>query len=156
LVGLSIENIGTENARLLADTFGSVEALQKATVEDMAAVYGVGEVVAQSVAKWFADTANQKSLTDLLPYLTIEKPTQKSATQSLTGKTFVLTGSLEKFTRDEAKSAIQTLGGKVSSSVSKKTDFVVVGSEPGSKAAEAQRLGVTILAEVAFFKLVAR
>jgi DNA ligase (NAD+) len=156
LVGLSIENIGTENARLLADTFGSIEALQNATAADMAAIYGVGEVVAQSVANWFADTANQKSLADLLPYLTIEKPTQKSASQSLTGKTFVLTGSLEQFTRDEAKSAIQTLGGKVSSSVSKKTDFVVVGSEPGSKAAQAQRLEVQILNEAAFTKLVAR
>jgi DNA ligase (NAD+) len=156
LVGLSIENIGTENARLLADTFGSVAALQKATVADMAAIYGVGEVVAQSVANWFADSAKQQSLADLLPYLTIEKPVQKSATQTLTGKTFVLTGSLEQFTRDEAKSAIQSLGGKVSSSVSKKTDFVVVGSEPGSKAAEAQRLGVQILAEEPFAKLVAR
>jgi len=156
LVGLSIENIGTENARLLADTFGSVEVLQKATVQDMAGVYGVGEVVAQSVANWFADAANQKNLADLLPYLTIEKPNQKSTTQTLTGKTFVLTGSLEQFTRDEAKSAIQSLGGKVSSSVSKKTDFVVVGSEPGSKAAEAQRLEVTILTEAAFSTLVAR
>jgi len=156
LVGLSIENIGTENARLLADTFGSIEALQNATVAEMAAVYGVGEVVAQSVANWFADSAHQKSLADLLPHLTIEKPTQKSATQTLIGKTFVLTGSLEQFTRDEAKSAIQTLGGKVSSKVSQKTDFVVVGSEPGSKAAEAQRLEVTILAEAAFTKLVAR
>ena len=156
LVGLSIENIGTENARLLADTFGSIENLKQATVDEMAAVYGVGAVVAQSVKDWFADPAHQKSLADLLPHLTIEKPTQKFATQTLIGKTFVLTGSLERFTRDEAKSAIQTLGGKVSSSVSQKTDFVVVGSEPGSKAVEAQRLGVTVLAEGAFSKLVAR
>jgi DNA ligase (NAD+) len=156
LVGLSIENIGSENARLLADTFGTLEALQKASSEEMAAIHGLGEVVAQSVADWFADSVNQKILADLLPYLTIQKPQQKSATQKLAGKTFVLTGSLEKFTRDEAKSAIQTLGGKVSSSVSKKTDYVVVGSEPGSKAQEAERQGVTILDEAAFFKLVAR
>lgn len=156
LVGLSIENIGTENARLLADTFGSIEVLQKATVEEMAAVHGVGRVVAQSVANWFADAANQKNLAELLPHLTIEKPTQKATTQTLTGKTFVLTGSLETFTRDEAKSAIQSLGGKVSSSVSQKTDFVVAGSEPGSKAAEAQRLAVPIIHEADFKKLVAR
>ena len=156
LVGLSIENIGTENARLLADAFGSVEALQHATVEDMAAVYGVGEVVAQSVQSWFADTANQKNLAELLPYLTIEKSTKTATAQTLAGKTFVLTGSLDTFTRDEAKTAIQTLGGKVSSSVSKKTDYVVVGSEPGSKAQEAQRLKVTLLSEAEFTQLVAR
>lgn len=156
LVGLSIENIGTENARLLADTFGSLPALQKASVTEMAAMYGIGDVVAQSVADWFADKKNQKNLADLLPYITIENPGQNSITQTLSGKTFVFTGSLERFTRDEAKSAVQTLGAKVSSSVSKKTDYVVVGSEPGSKAVEAQRLEVTVLDEAAFSRLVAR
>jgi len=156
LIGLSIDNIGSENARLLADTFGSLEAVQKATVADMAVVHGVGEVVAQSVADWFAQEANQKNLADLLPYLIVEKPAKKTATQALSGQTFVLTGSLETFTRDEAKNAIQSLGGKVSSSVSKKTHYVVVGADPGSKANEAQRLGVSVLDEAAFTKLVAR
>lgn len=156
LVGLSIENVGEENARLLADTFGSLAELQKASTADMAAVYGIGEVVAQSVADWFADPVHQKNLDELLPFLDIVNPQQRSATQTLTGQTFVLTGTLDHFTRDEAKSAIQMLGGKVSSSVSKKTDYVVVGAEPGSKAAEAERLGVSILTEAAFSKLVAR
>jgi len=113
-------------------------------------------VVAQSVADWFAQEANQKNLADLLPYLIVEKPAKKTATQALSGQTFVLTGSLETFTRDEAKNAIQSLGGKVSSSVSKKTHYVVVGADPGSKANEAQRLGVSVLDEAAFTKLVAR
>jgi DNA ligase (NAD+) len=108
------------------------------------------------VQSWFADTANQKNLAELLPYLTIEKSTKTATAQTLAGKTFVLTGSLDTFTRDEAKTAIQTLGGKVSSSVSKKTDYVVVGSEPGSKAQEAQRLKVTLLSEAEFTQLVAR
>lgn len=155
LVGLSIENIGTENARLLAATFGSLESLQKATVTQMAAIYGVGEVVAQSVADWFADSLHQKNLAALLPHITIENPSQNTTDQTLLGQTFVLTGSLENFTRDQAKSAIQSRGGKVSSSVSQKTDYVVVGAEPGSKAGEAQRLGVQILDEAAFAQLVA-
>jgi len=156
LVGLSIENIGSENARLLADSFGSLESLQSATIEQMSAIHGVGEVVAQSVFNWFAESTHQKSLANLLPHITIENPTQNATNQTLVGKTFVLTGSLETFTRDEAKNAIQSLGGKVSSSVSKKTDYVVVGSDPGSKASEAQRLEVAILDEFAFSTLVAR
>lgn len=156
LVGLSIENVGTENARLLADSFGSLEALQAASVADMATIHGVGDVVAQSVFDWFSHEAHQKSLRELVPYLNIENPSANLANQTLAGKIFVLTGSLESFTRDEAKNAIQSLGGKVSSSVSKKTDYVVVGAEPGSKAAEAKRLDVPILEEATFSTLVAR
>jgi DNA ligase (NAD+) len=156
LVGLSIENIGSENARLLAESFGSLDALQKASVEDMAAIHGVGSVVAESVYDWFADSVNQKNLQELVPFLNIKNPSRNSTKQTLSGNTFVLTGSLVHFTRDEAKNAIQSLGGKVSSSVSKKTDYVVVGADPGSKAAEAERLGVQILDERAFSKLVAR
>jgi DNA ligase (NAD+) len=156
LVGLSIENIGAENARLLAESFGSLTAIQQASVEEMAAIYGVGSVVAESVHTWFADDLNQKNLAELIPHLNIKNPSQNTASQTLSGNTFVLTGSLENFTRDEAKNAIQSLGGKVSSSVSKKTNYVVVGAEPGSKAAEAERLEVQILDESAFSKLVAR
>jgi DNA ligase (NAD+) len=156
LVGLSIENIGAENARLLAESFGSLDALQKATVQDMAAIHGVGDVVAQSVAQWFEQPQNQVSLAELVPYIEIENPSHNSLQQTLAGKTFVLTGSLVSFTRDEAKNAIQSLGGKVSSSVSKKTDFVVVGADPGSKAAEAERLEVDVLDEEDFSQLVAR
>ena len=156
LVGLSIDGVGEETARLIADTFGSLEAVQEATLDDLAAIHGLGDTVAESITQWFENPSNQKTVKDLLQHMTIENPTQNTARQTLAGKTFVLTGTLETFTRDEAKKAIQTRGGKVSSSVSKKTDFVVVGSEPGSKATEAERLGVKILSEAEFQAEIAR
>lgn len=120
LVGLSIENVGEETARLIADTFGSLEAIKRASREETAAIYGVGEVVADSLVSWFADPLHQNTLTELLPYLTIKNPTPPTATTVLEGKTFVLTGTLTSLTRDEAKDRIRQLGGKISSSVSKK------------------------------------
>jgi DNA ligase (NAD+) len=151
LVGLSIDGVGEETARLLADRFGSIKALQKATVADIAALYGVGEVVAEAVVAWFADTKHQHTVEELLKYVTLVVEETISAT--LEGKTFVLTGTLEKYSRDEAKEEIQKRGGKVTGSVSKKTDYVVVGAEPGSKADDAAKLGVTILDETAFLQL---
>lgn len=151
LVGLSIDGVGEETARLLADRFGSIKALQTATVADIAALYGVGEVVAESVVAWFKDTKHKHIVDELLKYVTLVVEETISAT--LEGKTFVLTGTLEKFSRDEAKEEIQKRGGKVSGSVSKKTDYVVVGAEPGSKADDAATLGVPILDEAAFLKL---
>jgi DNA ligase (NAD+) len=156
LVGLSIENVGEETARLIAETFGSLESIKRASREEVAAIYGVGETVADSLISWFEDPFHQQTLTELLPHLTIENPTPRTQTGYLDGKTFVLTGALQSMTRDEAKGMIRQVGGKVSSSVSKKTDYVVVGSDPGSKAAEAERLGVSIIDESEFKKLVAR
>ena len=156
LVGLSIDGVGEETARLIADTFGSLEAVQSATYDELNAIHGLGGTAAATVTEWFAQKANQKTVSDLLKHLTIDNPTENTAQQTLAGKTFVLTGTLESFTRDEAKKAIQARGGKVSSSVSKKTDYVVVGSEPGSKASEAERLGVRILSEAEFQKEIAR
>jgi len=154
LVGLSIENVGEENARLIADSFGSLAAIQKAEAAEMAAIHGIGEIVAESLISWFDDTSHQKTLSELLPHLKIENPTKQTQSNKLDGQTFVLTGTLVSLTRDEAKSIIRQLGGKVTSSVSKNTDYVVVGAEPGSKAAEANRLGVKTLDEKAFQKLV--
>lgn len=150
LIGLSIDNVGEETARLIAETFGSLKSIQHASVSDLAAIHGVGEVVAESVVEWFSNPTHQKTLTELLPHLTIENPAQRVRSDKLADKTFVLTGTLSSLTRDEAKDLIRNLGGKVSSSVSKKTDYVVVGEEAGSKAEEAKRLGVTILSEVEF------
>lgn len=155
LVGLSIDNVGEETAQLLANTFGSLEAIRTAKLDDIAAIHGIGDTVAESVSEWFADSLHQQTLKELLPHLKIENPTQSTAAQTLAGKTFVLTGTLESYTRDEAKKAIQARGGKVSSSVSKKTHYVVVGAEPGSKADEAERLGVVQINESAFQKLLA-
>jgi len=156
LVGLSIDNVGEETARLLAETFGSLESISAASLDTVSAIHGIGDTVAQSVHRWFSDVDNKKQLAELTPHLRIVGPDKNTSKQTLSGKVFVLTGSLVEFTRDEAKTAIQSLGGKVSSSVSKKTDFVVVGDDPGSKAAEAQRLGVVILDEAAFAKQIAR
>lgn len=155
LIGLSIDNVGEETARLIADTFGSLDAIKNASMSDLVAIHGVGEVVAESLVEWFADSAHQKTLAELLPYLTIKNPAKRVKLNKLEAKTFVLTGTLSSMTRNEAKDLIRILGGKVSSSVSKKTDYVVVGEEAGSKAEEAKRLGVEILSEADFKKLIA-
>lgn len=156
LIGLSIENVGEETARLIADNFGSLSAIESATTAELAAIHGVGEVVADSIVAWFTDKSHQATLAELLPHLNIKNPDQSPNNTTFVGKTFVLTGTLETMTRDEAKQIIRQQGGKIASSVSKNTSYVVVGNDPGSKAAEAKRLGVEILAEAAFLALVAR
>lgn len=155
LVGLSIDNVGEETARLLADRFGSLKALQNASQEDIANIYGVGETVAEAIHDWFGVPLNQKHLAELLPHLTIINPDAVHEQADFAGKTFVLTGTLASTTRDEAKDMIRKRGGKISSSVSKKTDFVIVGADPGTKATQAEQLGVSILNEEAFQKLIA-
>ncbi len=155
LIGLSIENIGEETARLIADTFGSLESIAKATEAEVAAIHGVGETVAESLVDWFKDKNNRSSLAELLPHLEIQNPALNRNVGSQKGNTFVLTGTLSSLTRDEAKDLIRKSGGSISSSVSRKTTFVVVGDNPGSKAAEAERLGVPILSEAEFKALVA-
>ena len=153
LIGLSIDGVGEETARLLADTFGSLEQLESATKDDIAAIYGIGETVAQSVGTWFALPKNRDFLAALTAHLVIKNPTIKSTATKLSGETFVLTGTLQKFTRDEAKDAIRKAGGKVASSVSKKTSYVLVGTDPGSKADTAHELGVKVLDEEQFVTL---
>jgi len=153
LIGLSIDGVGEETARLLADTFGSLEAIANASRSDIAAIYGIGDTVGQSVCDWFAQSKNAEFLSQLLPHLTILNPEAIPGATKLHGETFVLTGSLERFTRDEAKDIIRKAGGKVSSSVSKKTDYVLFGRDPGSKAAQAAELGVQTLSEQAFSDL---
>lgn len=153
LVGLSINNVGEETARLLADRFGTVAALQEASVEDIAAIYGIGDVVAEAIVAWFKSKGNLKMVSDLLKYVTPETQSGKATSATLQDKTFVLTGTLTTYSRDEAKEEIQKRGGKVTGSVSKKTDYVVVGAEPGSKADDALRLGVSVLDEAAFLQL---
>lgn len=153
LVGLSIDNVGEETARLLADRFGTIAALQAATVADISALYGIGDVVAESIVEWFSNKNHQKLVEQLLRHVTPETKKGQVVAPTLEGKTFVLTGTLQSLSRDEAKEEIQKRGGKVSGSVSKKTDYVVVGAEPGSKATDAERLGVARLDEVSFLAL---
>ncbi|PIR98876.1 hypothetical protein COT87_02485, partial [Candidatus Collierbacteria bacterium CG10_big_fil_rev_8_21_14_0_10_44_9] len=155
LTAISIEQVGEETARLLADQLGSLERIRSARVNDLAAIHGVGAMVAQSIVDWFTNPANQRDLDELLKHVTITETTAKKRTTSLTGKSVVLTGTLENLSRDEAKDLIRLAGGKVSSSVSAKTDFVVVGKDAGSKADDAIRLGVKILSETEFHQLLA-
>jgi len=153
LIALSIDGVGEETARLLADSFGSLDAIRAATTQEIAAIYGIGDTVAQSITTWFAKSLNQEFLDALLPHLTITNPATTSSVSIFSGETFVLTGTLTKFTRDEAKDAIRLAGGKVASSVSKKTNYVLVGSDPGSKATDAAKHGVSIIDEAAFVAL---
>jgi DNA ligase (NAD+) len=153
LVGLSIDNVGEETARFLAEHFGSLQALRAADREVIDTIYGIGETVADAVTAWFADPLHQHTLEELLPHLHIQNPDLSEKGASLEGKIFVLTGTLESMTRDEAKDTIRRLGGKVASSVSKKTNYVVAGADPGSKAVEAMRLGVSIMFETEFISL---
>jgi DNA ligase (NAD+) len=153
LIGLSIDGVGEETSRLLADTFGSLEAIIHAKQTDVSAIYGIGDTVGESVSKWFTQPKNAEFLSQLLPHLLIINPEMNASATKLDGETFVLTGTLDSLTRDEAKDLIRKAGGKISSSVSKKTDYVLVGHDPGSKAAQAKGLGVTTLSERAFFEL---
>lgn len=155
LFALGILHVGEETARLLAEEFGDIDALRKAGREELEAVDGVGGVVAASVFEWFRDPHNKDLLDRLLKFVNIA-PTAKlpRAKLSLPGKVFVLTGALTALSRDEAKEKIRALGGKVASSVSPKTDFVVAGEDPGSKYEKAKELGVKILDEKAFLKMV--
>jgi DNA ligase (NAD+) len=154
LAGLSIPHVGEETAILLAQQFKTIGDLAGAKSEELESISGIGEVVAQSIADWFSDHENKKLLERLAGLVRIasEKVSGK-AKGPLAGKTFVLTGTMEALSRDEAKEKIRALGGDVSSSVSKKTTYVVAGEEAGSKLEKARELGVEVLDEARFLKL---
>jgi len=155
LVAISIPNIGEETARLVADYCGSLEKVKTASVEELAAIHGMGEVVAESLVSWMHDKKNLELLSELLPHLTIKNPAKrKNVTGALAGKTVVFTGALSSLSRDEAEALARAVGAHIASSVSKKTDFVVMGDEAGSKARAAHELGVTVLGEDEFLKMV--
>lgn len=147
LVGLSIPHVGEEGARILAERFGSMVALQHATPEELRAISGIGEVVAESITSWFSDAEHRGLVERLLRYVTFAKEAQAPTAKRLSGMTFVVTGTLESLSRDEVKELIRREGGKVVESVSSKTTYVVAGENPGSKRDKAQELGVRILDE---------
>lgn len=158
LYGLGIRHVGSVNAQVLTEAFPSVDALMQATVEDIAAVYGIGHTIAESIYQWFQNPANHELIDRLKAAgLTFHStPTAHSPHPTpLTGKTFVLTGTLPTLKRDDAKALIQKAGGKVTDSVSKKTDYVVAGAEAGSKLEKAQTLGIPILSEAELLNLLA-
>ncbi|RYU09368.1 NAD-dependent DNA ligase LigA [Nocardioides iriomotensis] len=159
IVGLSIRHVGPTAARALATQFGSMQAVREADEEALAAAEGVGPTIAESVRQWFdgpeADWHNLIVDKWAAAGVTMEDERDESTPRTLEGMSIVVTGSLEEFSRDQAKEAILTRGGKAASSVSKKTDFVVVGDAPGSKADKAAQLKVPVLDEDGFQVLLA-
>ncbi|MDE3155204.1 MAG: NAD-dependent DNA ligase LigA [Acidobacteriota bacterium] len=158
LFGLGIRHVGERAAQLLARAFGSIDALMAATQEQLQVVPEIGPVVAEAVRSWFAEGSNLEligrlraagvNLTSLAPV------DEDAAVKPLSGRTFVITGTLATMTREEAAAAIERLGGRVSGSVSRKTSALVVGAEAGSKLEKAKQLGVETLDEEAFRRLV--
>ncbi|MBW1953340.1 MAG: NAD-dependent DNA ligase LigA, partial [Deltaproteobacteria bacterium] len=156
IYALGIRYVGEATANLLAQHFQSLDALRAASLEELLQVEGVGPQVAKSIRDYFQNPHQQRLLDELLAAGLEIQPPESPPETPLAGKTFVFTGGLEHYSREEAKALVVARGGKVSSSVSAKTDYVVVGAEPGSKYAKAQALGVTILDEAAFEALLRR
>jgi DNA ligase (NAD+) len=154
LNALGIRLIGERVAQLLAAHFGSLERLATASAEELGQVHGIGGEIARSVATFFADPTNRHLIDRLaVAGVVTREEGALDGPRPLAGKIFVLTGTLSTLSRDQARDVIARLGGRVTGSVSKKTDYVVVGDEPGSKADDARRLGVTILDEAAFLAM---
>ncbi len=159
LVALSIPHLGEETARAVARHFVSLPAVRRASREDFDQVEGIGEVVSGELVKWFGDEKNQALLDRLLQFITVrdEKPAVETETgQSLAGYSFVLTGQLDGYTRQAARQAVRDRGGRVASSVSSQTDYLVAGKEPGRKYERAKELGLTVLDEQQFQDLLSR
>ena len=156
IVSLSIRHVGPTAAQALASRLGSMDAISKATVAELADIDGVGGVIAESIVEWFSVDWHQEIVKKWAAAgVAMENVAGEAKPQTLAGLTFVVTGGLENFTRDSIAETITAHGGKPSSSVSKKTDYVLVGSDPGSKLAKAQELGVTIIDEARFLELLA-
>jgi DNA ligase (NAD+) len=157
LVGLGIRHVGPAAANELARSFGHLDRIEAASEEELAGVDGIGPVIAVSVASFFASERNLAVLAKLRAAgVNLEGPRAAQAPEgapSLEGRTFVLTGTLEGYTREQAQAEIEARGAKVTGSVSKKTSSVVVGKTPGSKLAKAESLGVPVLDEAAFVEV---
>lgn len=153
LCALGIRQIGAKAAKVLAQKFGSMEALENATVEELTAVDDIGEITANFLRDWFTSEQSQDLLHRLREAGVNMKSSEKPTDDRFAGMTFVLTGTLEKFSRDEAQSLIEARGGKASGSVSKKTTYVVAGEAAGSKLQKANELGVPVLSEEAFLAM---
>lgn len=154
LNALGILHVGEETAIDLAGHLGDIEKIRKASLEEINAIPNIGEVVAKSIYDWFRDEKKKKMLDRLLKEIKLENPKKTGKKQTLKGMTIVLTGEMAKMTRDQAKEAIRDRGGDVSSSVSASTDLVVAGADPGSKFDKAKELGVKIIGENEFLKLI--
>jgi DNA ligase (NAD+) len=147
IYGLGIRFVGERTAQFLAEHFGSLDAIMKASAEELEEVNEVGPRIAESIVEFFADEHNRKLVGDLRKAGLTFTGQKKEKGTKLAGKTFVLTGTLSRHTRDEAKKMIEDAGGRVSGSISKKTDYVVAGSDAGSKLDKARELGVSVIGE---------
>jgi DNA ligase (NAD+) len=153
--GLGIHHVGEHTARQLALRFKSLEKLSAASEDDLRAVRDIGPEVARSVREYFDEPRNLHAVRRLEKLLEIEAPAEPSGRGALRDKSFVLTGTLDSMSRDDAERAIMAVGGRVTGSVSRKTDFVVAGAEPGSKLKKAHDLGVRVLDEHGLLALLA-
>ena len=147
IYGLGIRFVGERTAQFLAEHFGSMDDLVKANEEELQQVEEVGPRIAKSIVEFFAEPKNRDLVDELRAAGLTFKGKKKERGTKLAGKTFVLTGTLANYTRDEAKKLIEDAGGKVAGSVSKKTDYVVAGAEAGSKLDKAKELGVAVIDE---------
>ena len=156
IVALSIRHVGPTAAQSLANNFGSMEAISKASVAELSEIDGLGETIAQSIVEWFAIDWHRQIIAKWQDAgVVMQAQVAADLPQTLANLTFVVTGGLETFTRDSIAETITAHGGKAAAAVSKKTDYVLVGSDPGSKLAKAQELGVKVIDEARFLELLA-
>ena len=155
IYALGIPNVGEETSLVLAQHFGTLDRMVKATAEELNNIEDIGDLTAKSIADWFKNLQNRKFIQKFLKVgLKILLVKKQTTPGKLTNKSFVLTGIMDSMSRDKAKQRIREAGGKISESVSKNTDFVVVGSEPGDKYEKAKKLGVKVLSEDEFLKMI--
>jgi DNA ligase (NAD+) len=154
IFGLGIRHVGERSGWILAEHFGSIDALKKATADDLTAIREIGPVVAGSIYNFFRNKENLNILDKLESSgVRMSQPKARPVVKKLEGKTVVITGTLKSFSRSEAEALVRKLGGNASSSVSKSTDLLVCGDEAGSKLDKAKALGVKVITEEEFRKL---
>jgi DNA ligase (NAD+) len=159
LNALSIRHVGARGASILAEHFASMDELQEATVEQLAEIHEIGEITARSVYGFLHSEHGQRAIDDLravgVAMESVRRDAAAAGTQPLAGKTFVVTGTLSRYTRDEIQALIEQYGGRAASSVSKKTHYVVAGENAGSKLDKARELQIPVLSEDDFERLIA-
>jgi DNA ligase (NAD+) len=152
IAGMGIRNVGGQSAQILAEAFGSLDALRAANVEQLEAIDQIGPVMAHCIVDYFKDAENNRILDALLAAGVRPEPPKQKASDVLAGQTIVVTGTLSQFTRQQIEQTIKDHGGKVSSSVSKKTSYIVAGENAGSKLDKAAQLGIEVIDEDDFIK----